>query len=258
VRALGRIPAGVARLRAAASELGTAELGSARGWHAPRCSLNRPIGRRRVLAVVRVELAAVLAAAHAQGGTANDVVLTAVTGALWTVLAARGEDVDRLVVSVPVSSRQQTGATELGNQVGVIPVTLPVTGDPIRRLAAIARITRQRRTAAPGSSAALIGPVFRLLAKAGLFGWFIDRQRVINTFVSNLHGPQQRLSFLGAPVLDVIPVSMITGNVTVAFVVLSYAGTLNVTVVADPDCCPDLDDLAEALQRELRVQSTPM
>ena len=248
VRALGRLRAGARSLRAA-----TAELRAGRAGRPPRCSLNRPTGRRRALAVVRADLAAVLAMAHARGGTVNDVVLTAATGALRTVLAARGEHVDRLVVSVPVSARRRADATELGNQVGLVPVMIPTTGEPIRRLAAVARITRGRRTVAPGSSAALIGPVFRVLAKAGVYGWLVDRQRLVNTFVSNLHGPEHRLSFLGAPVVDVIAVSGISGNVTVAFVALSYAGRLNVTVIADPQRCPDLHDVAAALEHELRV-----
>ena len=154
---------------------------------------------------------------------------------------------------MPVSARRRAGATELGNQVGVIPVTVPTTGDPTHRLAAVARITRRRKTAAPGSSAALLGPVFRALAKAGIFGWFINRQRLINTFVSNLRGPERRLTFCCAPVVEVIPVPMITGNITVAFAALSYAGSLNVTVIADPMLCPDLPDIIQALQRELDV-----
>ena len=245
-RALARLPAGLGRLRAAAAELGTSS-----NPHAPRCTLNRPIGTGRAIAVAHANLDAVHAAAHAQGGTVNDVVLTAVTGALRTVLANRGENVDRLVVSMPVSSRRRASATTLGNQVGVIPVMVPVSGEPARRLAAVARITRQRKTAAPGSSAALLGPVFRALAKAGVFGWFIDRQRLINTFVSNLRGPEHRLTFFGVSVVDVIPVPMITGNITVAFAALSYAGGLNVTVIADPERCPDLPDVTQALQREL-------
>ena len=52
---------------------------------------------------------------------------------------------------------------------------------------------------------------------------------------------------------SVIAVSGISGNVTVAFVALSYAGGLNVTVVADPQRCPDLHDVAAALEQELRV-----
>jgi len=46
-------------------------------------------------------------------------------------------------------------------------------------------------------------------------------------------------------------VSAIVGNVTVAFAVLSYAGTLTVTVIADPDTCPDRTVLVQELQREL-------
>ncbi len=85
--------------------------------------------------------------------------------------------------------------------------------------------------------------------------WFVNRQRLVNTFVSNLHGPEHRLSFLGAPVVDVIPVSGISGNITVGFVALSYAGTLTITAIADPDRCPDLNVLTEQIQRELRVLS---
>jgi len=252
-RAFAHLPAGVRRLRSAVAEL--APGGTVRP---PRCSLNRPTGPRRALAVARTDLTAVLEVAHAYGGTVNDVVLTAVTGALHTVLRRRGETVDRFVVSVPVSARREASATQLGNQVGVIPVALPATGDPLGRLATIARITRNRKTAAPGSSAALLGPVFRAIAGLGAFRWFVDRQRLVTTFVTNLRGPDTALSFLGAPVTDVIPLSTITGNITVAFAALSYAGTLVVTVVADPENCPDLPVLAAQLQSELdAVTATP-
>jgi WS/DGAT/MGAT family acyltransferase len=249
-RAVGTLPTEIGRLRAA-----VAEAGIGRTTRAPHCSLNQPTGTNRALAVARVDLTALHAAAHAHGGTINDAVLSAVAGALRTVLTARGEDVDHLVVSIPVSARRQAEVAELGNRVGVIPVEIPTTGDPIRRLAAIARITRQRKTAAPGSSAALIGRGFRALAKIGAYRWFVDRQRLVNTFVSDLHGPDHAMTFLGAPIVDLIPVSGISGNVTVAFVALSYAGTLTVTVIADPDRVPDLDDLAEALRRELHAHS---
>jgi hypothetical protein len=42
------------------------------------------------------------------------------------------------------------------------------------------------------------------------------------------------------------------GNVTVAFGVLSHAGTLTLTVVADPERCTDLPVLVEALRRRGR------
>jgi hypothetical protein len=51
-------------------------------------------------------------------------------------------------------------------------------------------------------------------------------------------------------------VTPITGNVTVAFAVLSYAGTLRVTVTVDPRCCPDLPALVARLQDELDLIAT--
>src|SRR6266542_2914287 len=139
----------------------------------------------------------------------------------------------------------------LGNQVGVIPIEVPAAGDPVDRLPAIVRASRARKAAPRGASAALLAPAFRFLARLGVLGRLIGRQRLVNTFVTNLPGPSHRLSFLGAPITEVIPVSGTTGNVTVAFAVLSYAGTLVVTLVADPDRCPDLPVLAVELQTQL-------
>ena len=49
----------------------------------------------------------------------------------------------------------------------------------------------------------------------------------------------------------VIPIPATTGNVTVTFGVLSYAGTLRITVVSDPSRVPDVAVLTAALRREL-------
>jgi diacylglycerol O-acyltransferase / wax synthase len=251
-RALARLPAGCRQVRAA-----FAELAAGRSTGPPRSSLNQPIGPGRSMAVVRADLDAVRRVAHAHGATVNDVVLTAVTGALRAVLRHRGENVDRFVVSVPVAGRRQATAGHLGNQVGVMPVAVTVSGDPQQRLAAIAETTRERRPADPGASAALLGPVFRVLAGLGVFRWFVERQRLVTTMVTNLRGPDVRLSFLGARITDVVPVSPITGNVTVVFAVLSYAGALVLTVVVDPGRCPDLPFLRAQLQTELDRLTTP-
>jgi diacylglycerol O-acyltransferase len=154
-------------------------------------------------------------------------------------------------VSVPVSGRRTATAAHLGNEVGVIPIELPATGDPVQRLEAIARATREAKQTSSPASTAVLGPIFRVLARLGIFRWCTDRQRLVHTFVTNLRGPGARLSFLGAPITDVLAVAGITGNVTVSFAVLSYAGTLGITVIADPEACPDLDVLSDALQVEL-------
>ena len=234
------------RLRAGLSQLRSTTAGQA-----ARCSLNRPTGRPRRFVVVRADLGRVRQAAHAHGATVNDVVLTAVAAALRTLLRGRGETVDHFVVSVPVSARQHASATELGNQTGVIPVDLPATGGRDERLASIAATTRAAKQTTTGASMAVLGPVFRFLARVGIFRWFIDHQHLVHTFVTNLRGPDERLAFLGAPVADVIAIAVVTGNVTVSFAVLSYAGALDITIIADPAACPDLDTLAAAMHDEL-------
>jgi len=181
----------------------------------------------------------------------NDLILTAITNELHRLLAERGEQVPALVVSIPVSSRDQANVHELGNRSGVIPLLLPATGTFRARLAAIASITRAAKSHQRGASTAVLGPVFRLLAKIGLYQRFINHQRLIHTFVSNIKGPPAPLSLLGCPITDIVPLSVATGNVTVSFTALSYHRSLVITIAADPDTCPDLHYLHQELQHQL-------
>ena len=74
----------------------------------------------------------------------------------------------------------------------------------------------------------------------------------MHTIVSSLHGPDRGITLGGSPVVSIVPlVSAETGNVRVSFDVLSYAGTLTVTAVADPDTVPDLSTLTAALRAAL-------
>ncbi len=105
----------------------------------------------------------------------------------------------------------------LGNQIGIMPVTVPATGDFGTRVTRTAAITRERKSRARRASAALFVPAFLLLARTGLLRWFASHQRVVQTFVTNLHGPEDPLTFGGAAVRAIIPIPSTTGNVTVTF-----------------------------------------
>ncbi len=201
--------------------------------------------------MVAADLAAIRELGHAHGGTVNDVILAAVAGALQALLASRGEELDLVTASVPVSARQAATGGQLGNQVGVMPVALPTGGDLAARVAQVAAITRERKTAVRGTSAAVLGLPFRLLAPTGVLRWFINRQRLIHTFVTNLRGPAEPLTLAGAPVRALIAIPNTTGNVTVTFGALSYGGTLRITVLSDPSRVPDVAALTAALRRDL-------
>ena len=216
-------------------------------------SLNAPVGSHRCLAVARTELETVHSAARAHGVSVNDAVLAAVTGSLVRHLADRGEGVEDLVVSIPVSARSASTASELGNQIGVMAVELPGGGEPGERMEAIGAITRSHRQQDPGASAALLAPLFRVLAATGAFRWFTDHQHMVTTFVTNLRGPDSPVSFCGRSVESLLPVNSTSGNVRVAFGVFSYAGELTVTLVADESFGDELAALVQLLEAELEA-----
>ena len=208
-------------------------------------SLLRPTTGRRRVRVVDVALEPVVLAAHRLGVTVNDLIVTAVAGTLFDVLGARGEFPEQVVVSVPVSAR--SAGTDLGNQVGAVPVAVPRTS----RLASVAEQTRRAKQQPRGSSAAVLSVVFRSLAALRLGQFFIDRQRLVHTFETNLRGPAQRVAMAGTPLTQIVPIAVNPGNVGVSFDVLSYAGRLTISVVADPVVVPEVDRVAELLGTHL-------
>jgi hypothetical protein len=85
----------------------------------------------------------------------------------------------------------------------------------------------------------------------GIFQVFIDHQRLVHTFVTNVRGPQAPVHFAGHPITTVIPLAITPGNVGVCFDILSYASGLVVTVVADLAIVPEQDLLTSVLAEEL-------
>lgn len=211
-------------------------------------SLLAPTTERRRLETVEFPLADVVAVAHRFGGTVNDVVLAAVSGALLDAMWVRGEHPSRLVVSVPVSGRGSAAAGRLGNNTGVRPIAIPAIDDDQVRLASIIALTRSQTAAPRASSAGPLGAAFRLLSRLGLFRTFVEHQRLVHTFESNLRGPSTAMSFGGHRVRAVVPMVINPGNVGISFVVLSYAGVLGVTLVADPLIVPEHDSVAESFR----------
>jgi diacylglycerol O-acyltransferase / wax synthase len=235
LRGLGRGLAGLAHpsrmLRGARSASAAWRGGFAQ--RAPRTSLNRPIGADRRLAVVRAHLEAAKQVAHARHATVNDVVLAAVAGGLRQLLAGRGEEVEGLVlrVAVPVSLHQERPGRARGNQDGMMMVPLPLGElDPVRRLDLIAAETAARK---PKARAQTGSGIFRFAAVQRAWYRFLANQRSVNLVVSNVPGPPVPLYLAGARLLELFPVVPILGNVTLGVGVLSYAGQLNLTAVAD-------------------------
>jgi diacylglycerol O-acyltransferase / wax synthase len=221
------------------------------GPPAPRTSLNRPVGAGRRLAIVRSRLDLAKQIGHAHHAKVNDVVLAAVTGGLRELLRRRGEPVDELVLRAEVFvslHREQPGPASgnLGSAM-VVPLALGES-DPVRRLQRIAADTTERKQQPrPQVSSG----VFRFVLAQRVLLRLLAHQRFMNLPVSNVPGPPVPLYLAGAPLLEVFPVVPILANFTLAVVVLSYAGQLNFTAVADRDACADVEVFAHGVQETL-------
>jgi diacylglycerol O-acyltransferase len=167
------------------------------------------------------------------------------------LLQTRGEEVQQLVLRalVPVSlhSRQQEQAT--GNRDAMMVVPLPLgEANPVRTMQLIAAHTAARKKQAhPQTATGLMSwPVIQHMTTR-----FLVRQRLLNLSVTNVPAPPMPLYLTGAQLLELFPVGPLVGNITLSVAVLSYAGQLNLTIVADPEACPDVDVFARGVRRTL-------
>jgi WS/DGAT/MGAT family acyltransferase len=224
---------------------------------APRTSLNQPIGPDRRLAVVRSRLDLAKDIARAHGAKVNDVLLAAIAGGLRDLLLGRGEHVQDLLLRamVPVSLHAAQPGDASGNQDGWMVVPLPI-GEPsaARRLRMISAETAERKKKARPQ---VTSGIFRFTLAQRALCRHLPRQRYMNISVSNVPGPTVPLYLAGAPLLEMFPVVPITGNMTLGVGVLSYAGQLNLTAVADQDTCPDVEVFAEGVRRALDELAQP-
>ncbi|HYY45176.1 MAG TPA: wax ester/triacylglycerol synthase family O-acyltransferase [Actinomycetota bacterium] len=223
---------------------------------APASSLNRPIGPHRRFETVLADLADVKRVKNEFGGTVNDVVIAAVTGALRHLLITRGEEVDELELRamVPVSVRSPGDATTLGNRIASMWAPLPVyEPDPLRRLTLVTERMRHLKTSGQAVGAQILASIGEyapptVIAQASRV---VARQRAFNLVITNVPGPQQPLYSLGRRLLEVYPVLPLAENTTLGVALFSYDGKLCFGLLGDYDTARDLSVLAEALEKSL-------
>lgn len=220
-----------------------------------KTSLLTPITAGFRLVTVDVPLAPLQAAARRSGATVNDALLLAGAEALRTVAAVRGEELGRVVFSVPVTGQARPGHRLGRNEVAAMAVTVPAPDgrDDAAQLVRIAGRTRWRKLLAHGFPSA--GAFAGVLALLGRLGWYrplFSRQRAITSLLTNLRGPAEPLRLLGAEVTSLTALSPSLGNVSVVFATVSYAGTMRVTARLDRSVWPEQEVLTGALKAVLQ------
>lgn len=187
------------------------------------------------------------------GGTVNDVLLTAMSGALRRYLQGRGESVDGLNFRaiIPVNLRPPGTEEELGNRFGLVFLSLPIgIADPSERLNEL----RRRMDALKDSLEAPVA--FGILNAIGMSPEAIQ-DIVVNIFgmkgttvITNVMGPQMPIYLAGAPLDSIMFWVPQSGRLGLGVSILSYAGRVWLGVMTDQGLVPDPDAIISEFYAE--------
>lgn len=227
-----------------------------RGLAAPDSPLNVPIGSHRRFAMVSADLGDVKRVKAAHGGTVNDVILSAVAGALNRYLGSLGHPVEdmELVAMVPVSVRPEEAHGKLGNRVSAMMAPLPVwCRDPVERLRVISERMGDLKHSRQAVGAKLLTELtgFAPPTIVHQAARLQSRQHFFNLVVTNVPGPQFPLYVLGRRMLDIFPMVPLAKNQAVCVGIMSYDGKVDFGLVGDYEAMAHLDALAAELEAAL-------
>jgi WS/DGAT/MGAT family acyltransferase len=209
---------------------------------------------QRVAWSAPLSLDAVKDMGHATGTTVNDVVLTAVAGALRQYLRSSDGLVDELTAFIPFNLRplDQPLPAELGNRFGLVFLRLPVgIGARRKRLAEIHKRMEEIKKSPEGAlSYALLGAIGRAPAPV--------ERRVVEQFtakatavMTNVPGPREPVYFAGTPVRGVLVWAPRSGSVPISVAIFSYVGEITVGLMVDAGLVPDPERIIAVFEREL-------
>ena len=236
-----------------------------------RLPFNKPCLGPRKVAWTEVSIAEVSHIRQVFGGTLNDVVLSIVASAVRRYSELHGASVkNRLLrLMVPVSLRREGEPAGLGNQVSMLPVSIPLDiRDPRKLLDAIRQRTEALKEArvadllhlfatwmgtTPAPLQALLGPLAAVLPVPPF-----------NMVCTNVPGPQMPLYALGRKMLTYYPYVPIGNEMALDCAIQSYNQKLYFGLTADAAAAPDvrrlrdfLNEAFEALKEAAGIGSAP-
>ena len=227
----------------------------------PKTVLKGPLGvSKRAAWSEMVPLKNIKAAGTRHDATVNDILISAVAGALRDYLEERGEPVDELEIraAVPVNLRPVERGLELGNSFGLVFVALPISiSDSFERLAEL----KVRMNEIKASSEAIVS--FGVLTAVGIvprqlhppaIEFFGSKASVVMT---NVPGPKEPLYLAGRRIANCMFWVPMSGHLGLGISILSYAGEVMVGVAADAGLVPDPGRIVGAFERELRGLMMP-
>jgi diacylglycerol O-acyltransferase len=237
-------------------EIGKSVLDVARGRvpmpdiRAPKTRFNNPVGPYRVFEATMFDLEEIKDIKNATNSKVNDVALAIIAGGIRHYLERHNElPLESLSAIMPLNMRTRRGDNDENNQIGSIFASIHTDiEDPIERIHAIHKSTDEAKEfgeQTPLVDALKLAGVFSPRLTKGLINFYIDNKLTehlpvnISSVISNVPGPPFPLYCSGAKLVQYHGLGLLTPGVGLFHLVMSYCGTVTVTIVGDRDIMPD-------------------
>ncbi len=220
----------------------------------PKTIFKGPLGvPKRVAWSDPIPVAEVREIGKALGGTLNDVLLSAMTGGLRRYLDDRGERAEGINfrAAMPVNLRPLARMAELGNEFGLVFLSLPVGAkDALERLKEL----RKRSLALKRSAEPMV--VYGILKLLGIVPLAVQKL-VVSIFatkatavMTNVPGPRETLYLAGRPIDELFFWVPQSGRVGLGVSIFSYAGHVRMGLGTDAGLVPDPEAVVAGFHAE--------
>jgi WS/DGAT/MGAT family acyltransferase len=209
---------------------------------AKRAAWSKPLSLRDVKAIKNVT-----------GGTVNDVLVSAMTGALRHYMLQKDAAVEELNfrAAVPVNLRTPQEMGKLGNKFGIVFLSLPVgIGDPLERL----REVRKRMLELKNSKEAPVA--LGILSAMGMSPQELQGTLVrlfgskTTAVMTNVPGPPMPLYLAGQKIDELMFWVPQSGRVSLGISIISYANRVQLGIATDVGLVPDPEIIMEGFYEQ--------
>lgn len=211
---------------------------------------------KRVVWSRPLDLARIKAIGRAFNATINDVLVSAVAGALREYMLTCGDDPDAgdINAMVPVNLRPLDQATELGNRFALVYLPLPISlSDPVARL----RATKHHMDILKQSPEPFL--VYQILGIIGSLPLDIAKQATMwfsskaSAVLTNVPGPRQQIFFAGLPLRQLMFWVPQSGEISMGISIISYKGEVTIGLMVDEKLVSDPQLVMERFAQQFEM-----
>ena len=237
-----------------APSLGLKKTAAGKAFRGGKTMFNRQVNASRSFGIGTLSFQEVRDVGKSLGATVNDIFLASCAGAMCDYMEKNGEPPEPgFSAGVPVALSREGG----NNAIAYIVVGLyPEITDPLERVAAIHESARDAKHDQANLSRTVINTMTLMAqgtqAALGQLGLAEIIPPATGLVISNVPGFREHRYLMGARLSALYPMSVLVHAQGLNITVLSYAGELQYGLLSTPEITPDIQDLADGIEREFK------